>query len=97
MALIAVPNTPAITLLPTGPGGPTSLNPVYTQTDPANGNYFTATNRDLVTFYLYPAAFAPAYNATITYTVGQVVNIAGSPPNTYIAIANVPLATPPPN
>lgn len=79
MAFTAVPNTPAITLLPTGPGGSTSLNPVYTQCDPTNGNYFATTNRDLVSFYLFPAAeFAPSWLATTTYTYGQVVNFAGS-------------------
>jgi hypothetical protein len=76
-AMTNVPNTPAITLLPTGPGGPTSLNPVYTQTDPTNGNFFTATNRDLVTFYLYPATSAPAWLAGVTYTTGDVVNFPG--------------------
>ena len=94
MAMTAVQNTPAITLLPTGPGGPTSLNPVYAQCDPTNGNFFTTTNRDLVTFYLYPATTAPAYNATLTYTKGQVVNSGGT---AYIAIASVPISTPPPN
>jgi len=78
MSLTAVPNTPAITLLPTGPGGTTSLNPVFTQCDPANGNYFTATGRDLATFFLFPAAqYAPAWLATTNYNVGAVVNFAG--------------------
>lgn len=78
MPLTAVPNTPAISLLPTGPGGTTSLNPVYTQCDPANGNYFSATGRDLVTFYLFAAEqFAPAWLTTTNYNVGSVVNFAG--------------------
>src|SRR5271170_1179536 len=78
MSLTAVPNTPAITLLPTGPGGPQSLNPVWSQCDPANGNYFTATGRDLVTFYLFAAEeFAPAWLATSNYNVGSVVNFGG--------------------
>jgi hypothetical protein len=92
-AMTSVQNSPAITLLPTGPGGPTSLNPVYQQCDPTNGNFFTTTNRDLVTFYLYPATSAPAYNPTLTYTKGQVVNSGGT---AYIANTSVPLATPPP-
>lgn len=77
MSLTAVPNTPAITLQPTGPGGPTSLNPVYTQCDPTNGNYATASGRDLLTFYLYPATSAPAWLATSNYTIGDVVNFGG--------------------
>jgi len=88
-AMTAVPNTPAITLLPTGPGGPTSLNPVYVACDPTNGNYFTTTNRDLVTFYLYPATAAPNWLAGVTYTVGQVVNFAGDSAN----ITNVAITT----
>lgn len=74
MAYTAVQNTPAITLPPTGPGGATSFNPVYTQCDPTNGNYFATTNRDLVTFYLYPASSAPAWQSGTTYTAGQVIN-----------------------
>jgi|SRR5271168_4709160 len=78
MSLTAVPNTPAITLLPTGPGGPQSLNPVWSQCDPANGNYFTATGRDLVTFYLFAAEeFAPAWLTTSNYNIGSVVNFGG--------------------
>jgi hypothetical protein len=87
MALTAILNAPALTLLPTGPGSSTSLNPVYQQCDPTNGNYFSTTNRDLVTFYLYPASSAPVWSAAVTYTLGQVVNVAGSPPNAYIALA----------
>src|ERR1700676_4883014 len=90
MPLTAVPNTPAIVLQPTGPGGSVSLNPVYSQTDPANGNYFTTTNRDLVTFYAYPASSAAAWLSTTTYAAGQVVNVtSGSPATTtsYIALA----------
>jgi hypothetical protein len=89
MAMTSVPNTPAITLLPTGPGGPTSLNPVYTQCDPTNGNFFTATNRDLVTFYLYPSSSAPAWLAGVTYTLGDVVNFAGDS----ATITNVSITT----
>jgi hypothetical protein len=89
MALTNVPNTPAITLLPTGPGSPISLNPVYTQTDPANGNFYTATNRDLVTFYLYPASSAPTWLTGVTYNVGAVVNFAGDS----AAITNVAITT----
>src|SRR5271170_1444716 len=78
MSLTAVPNTPAINLPPTGPGGPQSFNPVFVQCDPANGNYFQATGRDLVTFYLFAAEeFAPAWLATTNYNVGWVVNFAG--------------------
>jgi|SRR5271157_1496942 len=93
MSMTAVPNTPALVLQPTGPGGATSLNPVYQQCDPTNGNFATATGRDLLTFYLYPATAAPAYNGSLAYSVGQVVNFGGS---AYIATASVPLATPPP-
>src|SRR5271168_530985 len=78
MALTSVPNTPATSLPPTGPGGMTSFNPVWTQCDPANGNYFQATGRDLVTFYLFAAEeFAPTWLATTNYTLGSVVNFAG--------------------
>ncbi len=78
MSLTAVPNTPATTLQPTGPASPTALNPVYIQCDPTNGNYATATGRDLLTFYLYPAAqFAPTWLATSNFTLGAVVNFAG--------------------
>ncbi len=89
MALTAVPNTPAIVLQPTGPGSTIALNPFYSQCDPTNGNYFTTTNRDLVTFYLYPAAqFAPVWLSTTTYTAGQVVSVtSGSPSVTTFYIA----------
>lgn len=73
-AMTAIPNTPAIVLQPTGPGGPTTLNPVYFACDPTNGNYFTASGRDLVTFYLYPVAAAAAWAPTVTYGVGDVVS-----------------------
>lgn len=88
-AMTAVQNSPAITLLPTGPGGPTSLNPVYQQCDPTNGNFFTTTNRDLVTFYLYPATAAPAWLAGVTYTTGDVVNFPGDS----ASITNVSITT----
>jgi hypothetical protein len=78
MALTAVPNTPAITLQPTGPASAIALNPVWTVCDPTNGNYATATGRDLFTFYLFPAEeFAPAWLATSNYTLGAVVNFGG--------------------
>src|SRR5271168_743263 len=90
MSLTAVPNTPAINLPPTGPGGPQSFNPVFIQCDPANGNYFTATGRDLVTFYLFAAAeFAPAWLTTSNYNVGSVVNFAGE----VASITSVTIAT----
>src|SRR5271167_1024340 len=92
MALTAVPNTPAITLQPTGPGGPTSLNPVYTVCDPANGNYATATGRDLFTFYAYPASSALPSLVTTPYTPGQVVSFAGDS----ATITNVQIGTPNP-
>lgn len=88
-ARTAVPNTPAIVLQPTGPGGPTSLNPVYVQSDPANGNYATATGRDLFTFYAYPASSAPGYLVTTSYGVGSVVNFAGDS----ASITNVSITT----
>lgn len=88
-AMTAVPDTPAITLSPTGPGGATSLNPVYVQCDPTNGNFFTATGRDLITFYLNPAVSAPAWISGVTYTAGQVVSYAGDS----ATITNVVIAT----
>lgn len=88
-AMTAVPNTPAIVLQPTGPGGPTSLNPVYLSCDPTNGNYFTATGRDLVTFYLYPASTAPNWLVTTGYGKGAVVNFAGDT----ASITNVAITT----
>lgn len=86
MSYTPVPNNPAITLLPTGPSGPSSLNAQYIACDPANGNYFIATNRDLVTFICLPSSSAPAWSASVTYTAGQVVN-GGSPAGAYIALA----------
>jgi hypothetical protein len=93
--MTSVPNSPAITLLATASTAQPSpaLNAQYAACDPANGNYFVTTNRDLVTFICLPASAAPAYNGAQTYTVGQVVNSGGQ---AYIANANVPLATPPP-
>lgn len=87
-AKTAVSNSPAITLLPTGPGGATSLNPVWTACDPTNGNYFSTTNRDLVSFYLYPASAAASWQAGTTYTVGQVVNFGQSASISNIAITS---------
>jgi hypothetical protein len=92
MPMTSVPNTPVINLLATGPGSPTSLNPVYTQTDPANGNFFMATNRDLVTFYAYPASSAPAWLTGVSYAKGAVVNFAGDS----ATITNVQIGTPNP-
>jgi hypothetical protein len=89
MPMTSVPNTPALTLLPTGPGSGTALNPVYTQTDPANGNFYTATNRDLVTFYCYPATSALNWNMSVTYPKGSVVNFAGDS----ATITNVAITT----
>lgn len=88
-AMTAVQNSPAITLLATGPGGPTSLNPVYSACDPANGNFFTTTNRDLVTFYCYPASSAPAWLLGQQYAFGTVVNFAGDS----ATITNVAITT----
>lgn len=83
MPATMVPNNPAYTLPPTGPAGATSANPAYTACDPANGNYFVATSRDLVTFYLYPPSSAPAWSVSVGYTPGQVVAATG--PAYYIA------------
>lgn len=85
----AVPNSSVITLQPTGPVSPTSLNPFFTVCDPLNGNYFVASGRDLVTFFSNPPS--GTWNATVVYTAGQVILApAGSPPvsTAYIAIAN---------
>lgn len=76
----------AVPLQPTIPASATQYNPTLTVVDPINGNYFTATGRDLVTFYCSPAANAPTWSALVTYTQGNVVNLSGT---TYIAIANV--------
>lgn len=42
----------------------------------------------------FPTAQAPVWDVTRTYTTGQVVNFNGNP---FIAVANVPINTPPPN
>lgn len=94
MAFTVISDIAAVPLQPTVPASGTQYNPVLTVVDPVNGNYFTATGRDLVTFYCLPVALAPTYSGASTYTVGQVVNSGGT---AYIAIANVALATPPPN
>src|SRR5271157_2597539 len=94
MAFTSVANNPANTLLPYYPSLSNQLTELYAQCDPTNGNYFVATGRDLVTFLAVPSTNAPTYNAANTYTVGQVVNLSGT---AYIAVASVPLATPPPN
>ena len=93
MSLTAVPNLPAISLQPTAPVSQPSplLNPQFMACDPFNGNYFSTTNRDLVTFACLPSASAPLWSAVVTYTVGQVVNVpVGSPAvlTPYIAIFN---------
>ena len=76
MTFTAVPNTPAITLSPTGTMVP-ALTPAYSQCDPLNGNYAPATGRDLFSFYLFPSAeFAPSWVATSNYSLGAVVNFA---------------------
>ena len=87
MALTSVANNPAITLLATAPVSQPSplLNAQYVACDPLNGNYFTATNRDLVTFICLPSGSAPSWVNTTTYTQGMVVIQLGSP---WIAIAN---------
>jgi hypothetical protein len=76
-------NNPPITLPPTGPTTNTSLNPLYTACDAANGNYFLTTGRDLVSFYCAPAASASAWLSTTVYYTGQVVNYLGQ---SYIAL-----------
>ena len=86
-ARTAVPNTPAIDLLATGTVSP-ALNPVYVATDPTNGNFFSTTGRDLVTFYLYPAASAAAWSSTASYGVGQVVQFTLSALITNVAITS---------
>lgn len=51
MPKTVLPNTPAAVLQPTGPSSGTALNPVFTAADAVNGNYFTASGRDLVTIF----------------------------------------------
>jgi hypothetical protein len=85
MAYTAVPNNPAINLLAYYPTLTTQLNALYQACDPLNGNYFTAIGRDLVTFLAIPAADAPVWVSTTTYTQGQVVNYLSI---AYIAVAN---------
>jgi len=72
----AVANNPANTLLAYYPSTPT-ITVQFVSCDPTNGNYFTATGRDLVTFVCLPAADAPGWSATLNYTAGQVVNFPG--------------------
>lgn len=90
MALLTNPTVisdiAAVPLQPTIPASLTQYNPVLTVVDPINGNYFTATGRDLVTFSSASVVNAPVWSALTTYTQGQVVNVASVP---YIAIANV--------
>jgi hypothetical protein len=51
MPRTVLPSTPATVLQPTGPSSGTALNPTFTAADTVNGNYFTASGRDLVTVY----------------------------------------------
>lgn len=51
MARTLLPNLIATTLLPTGPGSSTALNPTLTAADNVNFNYFVASGRDLVVVY----------------------------------------------
>jgi hypothetical protein len=94
---IVINNAP-ITLSPTFgmTGGPTGLNPLYTACDPANGNYFLTTGRDLVSFYCAAAATALPWSGTTQYLPGQVVNFSGQ---AYIALigslAQTPSLSPP--
>jgi hypothetical protein len=98
MARTQIINNPPITLSPTfgTTGSPTGLNPLYTVCDPANGNYFLTTGRDLVTFYCAAAATASAWSGTTQYLPGQVVNFGGQ---AYIALvgnlAQTPSLSPP--
>jgi hypothetical protein len=93
MAMTFIANNPANNLLANYPNGiGTLITAQFVACDPLNGNYFTATNRDLVTFICLPASAAPAWNSSTTYTQGQVINVpVGSPPvqTAYIALANV--------
>src|SRR5208337_3195064 len=88
MALTPITDLPAVPLQPTAPTSPTQYNPTFVAGDPVNGNYFTATGRDLMTFYCSPSALASPYSASVNYTPGAVVFQAGSPPNLYIAAAS---------
>ncbi len=77
-------------------GSGTGLNPLYTTCDPANGNYFLTTGRDLVTFYCGAAASAPAWLSTTVYPAGIVVNYLGQ---SYISLQGslnqIPTLSPP--
>ena len=89
MALTQIQNNPAIDLLANYPSGiGTSLNAQYSACDPTNGNYFSATGRDLVTFIGVPASAANAWTPTANYTAGQVVNFSQSANLTNIAITS---------
>jgi hypothetical protein len=89
MAKTAVPNSAVITLQPTGVATDVSLNPVFVACDPTNGNYFTASGRDLITFYTLPTSLAPSWSAGANYSTGQVVNFSGETDT----ITNVGIAT----
>jgi hypothetical protein len=97
MALTQVQNNPAIDLLAFYPSGiGTSLNAVYTSCDPVNGNFFSATGRDLVTFIGLPASAAPAWSPTVIYSgstigghlFGSVVNFSQSATITNVAVTS---------
>jgi hypothetical protein len=77
MAKTAVQNSQVITLQPTGVASSVSLNPIFIACDPTNGNFFTASGRDMMTFFCLPSEDAPAWSAAVNYTAGQVVNFAG--------------------
>jgi hypothetical protein len=90
MAFTLISNIPLVVTPPLAQASP-FYNPTFLTIDPINGNYFMASGDDLVTFYASPAALAPTWNSSTTYTPGQVVNVlAGSPPTevgAYIATA----------
>jgi hypothetical protein len=90
MSFTLVANIPLVVTPPVAQASP-YYNPSFLPVDPINGNYFLASGDDLVTFYCAPMATAPVWDATVTYTQGQVVNYpTGSPAVNvpYIAIAN---------
>jgi len=88
MVMTPITDLPAVPLQPTGFASGTQYNPSFVAADPLNGNYFTATGRDLMTFYCSSVALAPAWSNTVNYTFGMVVNGGGSPSSAYIAVAS---------